>query len=98
MEGEKFPTATFTGKIIAPIRFDMHGKAAIRAKGMLRMHGIDQERIIAGTLTRQGSTLRVQASFSVLLDEFGISVPKIVHQKVAKTIYVHVDIQLQRSA
>ena len=95
IEAERFPTATFAGKIIAPVGFDETGTAVIRAKGQLSIHGVEQERIIAATLSKNADGLSVQSGFSLLLEEFDITVPKIVHQKVAELIKVQVDMQLK---
>ena len=46
MESESYPEATFNGKIIEDIDFTTPGKYSVRAKGILFIHGIEQERII----------------------------------------------------
>ena len=46
METDKYPNASFSGKIIEKIDFDSMGNYSIRAKGDLNIHGVKQERII----------------------------------------------------
>lgn len=94
MEEKKFPTATFTGKIIEDISFDEPGVYPVRAKGQLNIHGIARERIIRGTITIGESSMLVQSSFQVPLADHGIRIPKLVSQKIAEEIKVVLDITL----
>ncbi|MDQ3015297.1 MAG: YceI family protein [Bacteroidota bacterium] len=98
MEQKKYPEATFSGKIIEDIPFDTPGIYTVRAKGDLEIHGIKKERIIKGTLTIKEHSAHIQTTFSVPVADHGIAIPKIVNQKIAEQISVHVDIEFaQRS-
>ncbi|MCK6693291.1 MAG: YceI family protein, partial [Thermoanaerobaculia bacterium] len=88
METSKYPGSTFTGKIIEKINFEQDGSYPVRAKGKLLIHGVEQERIIKGTLEVKGQKLRIQATFTVPLTDHNITIPKIVHQKIAEEITV----------
>ncbi len=46
MESDKYTNASFSGKIIEKINFETNGTYSIRAKGILDIHGVKQERII----------------------------------------------------
>lgn len=96
MESNKYANATFTGKIIEKINFEQDGSYPVRAKGKLLIHGLEQERIIKGTLEVKGQHLRVQAAFSVPLTDHNINVPKIVYQKIAEEIAVTVEAELEK--
>lgn len=91
LESLEFQKATFTGKIIEQIDFSKDGKYTVRAKGKLTIHGVTQERIIKSILEIKKGNLYVKSTFTVLLDEHKIRVPKIVHQKIAKEIIVRID-------
>ena len=97
MEYRKFPNATFTGKIIEDIPFLKPGTYTLRAKGMLEIHGIKKERIIKGTLHIKPDEMQVQANFMVPLSDHGISIPKIVSQKIAEHEAVQIDIGLMEN-
>lgn len=90
MESTRFPKSKFAGKIIEEIDFSKPGTYTIRAKGKLTLHGLTQERIIRCQLVVAESELRVAADFSVLLEEHDISIPRVVHQKIAEEIKVKV--------
>ena len=95
MESSKFPKISFTGKIIEKIDFQTEGKYSVRAKGKLIAHGVAQERIIRSDLEVIGNKLRVRAQFTVPLADHNISIPHIVHQKIAEEISLEVEADLE---
>ena len=89
-ESKHYPNATFSGKIIENINFTKDGLYTVRAKGQLNVHGIKRERIIRSELQVEEGQIEVHANFTVLLAEHDISIPKIVHQKIAEEIAVEI--------
>ncbi|MBY0427565.1 MAG: YceI family protein, partial [Cytophagales bacterium] len=57
MESEKFPSASFSGKIIEQLDFSRSGSYEVRAKGELDIHGQKQIRIIKIKLQVKNGTL-----------------------------------------
>jgi polyisoprenoid-binding protein YceI len=96
MESDKFPKATFTGRLIEKIDVDQNGVYTVRAKGKLNIHGIEQERIIQTAVTIQGSTIEINSNFSIPLQDHNIAVPKVVQQKIAETIIVELNAKGKR--
>ncbi len=94
LESDKFKTATFNGKIIEDINFFKDGEIEVRAKGILNIHGIEQERIIKCFIKIKGSIISVESEFKVLLDDHQIRVPKVVYEKVASEILVRINAEL----
>jgi polyisoprenoid-binding protein YceI len=94
MMSDKFPEATFLGKIIEDIDFTKDGTYTVRAKGKLNLHGVDQERIIKSDLIIKGKSIKIKSSFSVLLSDFLIAIPKVVSEKLANEIKVDVQAEL----
>ena len=90
LETDKYADASFSGKIIEPIDFTKSGKSTIRAKGILKIHGIEQERIIKSEVTVNENKIHLQSFFTVQLSDHGIRIPKIVHEKIANEIKVNV--------
>jgi polyisoprenoid-binding protein YceI len=87
LESDIYTKSTFTGKLID--KFDpTKATQTIRSKGQLEIHGVKQERIISVTLVKSGNNYTLSADFNVLLADFGISVPRIVNQKIAEIIFV----------
>jgi len=97
IEQRKYPEATFTGKLIEDIPFNVPGTYSVRAKGELDIHGVRKERIIKGTLIVKNNSAQIQTSFSVPVVDHGIAIPKIVKQKIAEQITVAVDIEFAQA-
>jgi len=94
LESDKYPEATFEGKIIEDLDLRRDGLYNIRAKGNLFIHGIVQERIIKCNLTIKNGLVNVRANFIVLLVDHNIAIPKILSQKLASDIKVEVKTDL----
>lgn len=95
LESNKYPDATFKGKIIEDLDFTKDGVHTVRAKGILNIHGIPQERIIKGELAIRNNTFFVRSNFTVLLADHNIPIPKVVHEKLASEINVEVNTELK---
>jgi hypothetical protein len=88
LESDKYPNATFFGKIIERTDLNVNGNYIIRAKGKLTIHGVERERIIKSNVLVKDGSMKVDAKFSVLLREHDITIPRIVHHKIAEEIEV----------
>ena len=94
MESDLFPNASFSGKIIEKIDFSIPGKYKVRAKGLFTIHGIVQERIIRSNVILKDEKFFLNSSFTVLLADHNISIPKIVNQKISEEIIVEIFAEL----
>ena len=88
LESEKFPNATFKGKINEAINFTKAGTYEVSATGILSIHGINQERTIKGKLTISEGLINLNTRFDVLLIDHKINIPKLVFKKIAEKIAV----------
>jgi hypothetical protein len=96
MESVKFKEALFKGKIIEDIDWNQPGKYPVRAKGMLTIHGVPQERIIKADVTiLPNKSLQVESLFSVMLSDHNIPIPRIVKEKLAEEIKVGISAKLE---
>ncbi|GAB4413085.1 MAG: hypothetical protein OHK0039_19660 [Bacteroidia bacterium] len=94
LECERYPQATFSGKIIESVPFGQPGVYEVRAKGTFVVHGVSRERIIKGSLTIAEDGIRVRSDFTVRLGDHAIRVPQVVFHNVAEAIAVHIDATL----
>jgi hypothetical protein len=94
IESEKYPVASFSGKIIEKVDFNVPGNLPVRAKGILKIHGIEQERIINCNLTIKKDGFQVSSEFIVPLADHDITIPKLVYQKIAEEIKVTIEAEL----
>lgn len=96
IESDKYPTATFSGKIIENVDFDKPGDIIIRAKGVLDIHGEKMERIIKCQLVSQPNGFLARSTFTVSLADHNISIPKLVYQKIAEEVQVLIEVEFQK--
>jgi len=89
MESEKYPTATFMGKIIETMDFSKDGTYVVRAKGTLNIHGQKQTRIIKAKVTIKNKMISVVSDFTIPLADHNISMPKLISEKIASEIQVN---------
>ncbi|MGG9962019.1 YceI family protein [Ferruginibacter sp. SUN106] len=94
LETNKYPTASFEGKIIEDVDVSKDGVYAVRAKGNLSIHGVVQERIIKSELTVKDGNISIKSNFTVLLADHNIPIPKVVHEKLASEIKVDIKADL----
>jgi hypothetical protein len=90
MESDKYPNASFSGKIIEKIDFFTDGIYEVRAKGDLEIHGQKQTRIIKSKITVKNSIISIETDFIIPLSDYNISVPNIISEKIASEIDVSV--------
>ena len=99
MESDQFPMATFKGKIIDDIDFTKKGVVMVRAKGIFTVHGTDKEKIIKVKITvKDNNIVEIETEFEVPLEDHNIKIPKVVNQKIASVITVHVKAALRPRA
>ncbi len=91
MESDKYPDASFKGKIIEDVDLTADGTYQLRAKGVLTIHNVPQERIIKSDVTVKQNIITVHSEFTVLLSDHNIPIPKVVNQKLANEIKVELN-------
>jgi polyisoprenoid-binding protein YceI len=88
LESEKFPSATFKGKIKESVNLSVPGTYPISASGSATIHGVTRPIELKGTIVSTGSTLALTCQFEVHLVDYKIDIPKIVFAKIAEVIKV----------
>lgn len=90
METEKYPKSTFEGMVSG---FDLNaaGSQKVVAKGKLTIHGQTKEVEIPGTIETQGENLVMKSKFIVKLEDYKITIPKLLWQNIAEQVEVTVD-------
>lgn len=88
MESDKFPEAYFKGKL-SGFRAGQVESQAI-AEGEMTIHGVTKEIRVPGKIFLSGSSLRMEAIFNVVLEDYQIEIPKLMFQKIAEEVEVTV--------
>ena len=94
VDSEKFPLATFQGKINEEIDFTKDGVYIVTVTGNFTLHGVAKERTISGTITVKNGEINVKSVFKVLCADHKITIPSIVGAKVSESVDVTVDVNL----
>lgn len=95
METSKFKTATFKGTIQEDINFKKEGKYEVTAKGVLKIHGVEQERTLKGELEIKGNSIMVNCKFPVALADHDIEIPKMVIENLAEVVKVTFNLKFE---
>ena len=97
MESDKYPKATFTGKINETPDLTQPGTYPVTATGKLTVHGVPQDRTIQGTLVSDGKKLQLTTDFKVKVADHQITIPRVVFQNIAEVVDVKLDMTLNRT-
>jgi len=97
MESDKFPKATFSGKITNPgnVNFNTNGNYPVSVEGELTIHGVKKSITSTGTINISGSKVTTLSTFLVRLADYNISIPALVADKISETVEVKVNCEYQ---
>lgn len=95
MDSDKFPKAKFKGKLEGFNMSDLSGTAKeYNLKGTLTVRGKEKEIATTAKVSKNGEKIIVESFFSVKPQDFGIDIPSIVREKIAKEINVTLNYEL----
>jgi polyisoprenoid-binding protein YceI len=90
MESDKYPRATFKGKIQEHIDVTKNGTFPVTAIGELEVHGVKKARTIPGSISINNGVLTMTSEFMVKCADHHIDIPKIVFYNIAENIKINV--------
>jgi hypothetical protein len=90
LESDKYPRATFKGKIQEHIDATKNGTYPVTATGELDVHGVKQTRTITGSLVVDNGSISLTSEFMVKCVDHHIEIPKIVFHNIAESIQMKV--------
>jgi len=95
MESDKYKVSVFKGEIIEPINYTENGKHQVTVKGVLNIHGVEQERVLTGEITIEDGKVSVVTDFVIKLKDHKIKIPKLVVKNIAEEVKVSVNINFE---
>ena len=99
MESNKFAKSTFAGDIVDfknAINSAKDGSYTATVKGKLTMHGITKDVETKGNfIVKSGAITASKTSFKILVADYGIAIPGIVKDKVAKEVKIDISATMQ---
>ncbi len=90
MESEKFPKATFQGKL-SSFNTGADQTQRVIATGKLTIHGVTREVEIPGTIQIVDKKLLAKANFMIKLSDYNIKIPQLLWQKIAEQVEATVE-------
>jgi YceI-like domain len=92
VESDKYPKATFTGVYTGDVAPDKDGVYKVMVKGNLTLHNTTKPIETPATLEVKAGHLIGVAEFKVKPEDFNISIPSVVRDKIDKEIKVKINI------
>ena len=96
VESDKYPKATFKGKID---NFDSSKLTATAKdytiKGKLELHGKAKDITLTAKIKKTDNGIEIDSNFTVNTDDFDIEIPSVVSKKLTKKVAVNLDFTLK---
>jgi len=90
IESDKFPKASFKGKINEHPDLTKDGTYPVTVTGDFEVHGVKQARTIKGELKISGGVISMTSEFFVKCADHHIVIPQIVFHNIAENIRIRV--------
>ncbi len=90
VESDKYPKATFTGSFNEVIDTTNQQPVVLHITGTMMMHGVSKKITTTATMQMQDGALNGSSSFTLIPQDFNITIPSLVKEKIAKEIKVQV--------
>ena len=91
LETDRWPFASFYGKLETPMDSASAAAQAVRVSGTFSIHGVEREVEVEGTIRHTPEGLHVQAAWSLSLDDYDITPPRLLIVKVDEIQRISID-------
>jgi polyisoprenoid-binding protein YceI len=92
MESEKYPKATFKGKILNQPSVDLskEGKYEVTVEGDLNIHNVTNKVSVKAILEVAQGAINASSKFNIIPEDYAITIPGVVREKINKSLEVTV--------
>jgi hypothetical protein len=97
LESDKFPKATFSGSCSGDMDLSKDGIYQVVVKGDLSLHGVTKTLETTGQLEVKNGKITGSSAFKIKPEDYQITIPSIVREKIANEIDVKVRIVWTRN-
>jgi polyisoprenoid-binding protein YceI len=96
MESDKFPKATFKGKItnLGEVNLGKDGTYNAVVTGKMTIHDVEKDITANGAITVGGGKIKINAGFNLTLADYDIKIPSVVSGNIAKEAKILIDAAL----
>lgn len=97
IESHKYPKSKFNGEVVNIGKVDLTSPDAqeVTVKGDLTIHGETRSVEVPGTVSSKEGKLMAHTRFMVAPEDYGIKIPGMVRENIAKEIEVNIDLVLE---
>ncbi len=88
IESEKYPHASFKGRINEKIDLTKKGVVSVTATGKLTIHGVERDVSEQGELEVLDATLILRTKFMAAVADYKIEIPQLLFNNIADTVEV----------
>ena len=88
LESEKYPDATFKGKINEKLDLTKEGETKVTITGIMDLHGVQKEVTMDGTVNKVGEELKLDSKFKMKVADYNIKVPSMYVKNIAEVVDV----------
>jgi hypothetical protein len=92
VESDKYPKASFSGSYTGDVPADKDGVYKVMVKGNLTLHNVTKAIEVPGTIEVKNGHLLGRSEFKLRPEDFNITIPSIVRDKIDKEMTVKVNI------
>jgi hypothetical protein len=98
MESDKkgYEIASFIGVIQDKVDYTKDGVYKVNVKGKLKVHNVEQERTLPGTIEIKNGKLKITSNFKVKVADHNIEIPSIVTANIAEVVDVSVSGEMMK--
>lgn len=96
VESDKYPKATFRGKIV-DFNLNILSSTAkeFKIKGTMELHGTTRDISILANIKKNASGIEINSDFSILASDYNIEIPSIVKSKVSNKVNLNLEANLR---
>lgn len=95
LETDTYRFAEFTGSLSSKFDPSLEQEQQVVVAGTFQIHGVEREIEVAGTLKPMDSGLQLNASWTILLEDYKIDKPQVVFYELASEQTVNISILLK---
>ena len=94
LKTDTFPFADFSGKLLTEFDPESEGEQRVKTRGIFTIHGVEREIDVEGTLEPRNGGLKLNASWTILLDDYNIERPRVLFYELADEQVVNISVLL----
>ena len=97
VESEKYPKATFSGKILnsAELDFSVEGVYEVRVEGEMTIHGISNEVKADGSIEVISGSIIARSTFMLNPEDYDIQIPRVVRKNISENLELTLELKHQ---